>query len=206
MGQVHNGLERAGHLTQALKDALNAADSEGGLERFGETMTPTINLWDLPEWAFLRGERLCADTRLVAAIAAEVGVSALINPAGSQVLAIVEAAAIDIAVVMTGSIGFANEGTIVATLGPPSAGDVRDLRWIPTNSTRCGIAVGTDPAQVGSLIEQRRSSGAGVIDFQCFPFVLAPGFGLIVQGQTVNQAFNVNYKWRERPVFSGELG
>lgn len=67
MGQGHNELRR-GEFSRAIKALVGDSDSESGLERFGETLQPIIDLWNLPEMHLLRGERLfgCVATTAVA--------------------------------------------------------------------------------------------------------------------------------------------
>ena len=84
---IFNELRRSS-LGRALKTALGAMD--GALERFGETLTPTIDLWARPEWALLRDEELFGT--LAAQAAGGVGTFAKVgvfNPAGSNLLVVV---------------------------------------------------------------------------------------------------------------------
>lgn len=39
-----------------MQNALGAS-GEGGVERYGETLTPVLDVWSLPEWRYLRNER-----------------------------------------------------------------------------------------------------------------------------------------------------
>ncbi len=212
MGQVHNGLERAGNLTAALKDALNATDSEGGLERFGETMTPVIDIWNKPEWAFLRSESLVAGFRFTPAVVGEFSNVALLNPGGSKVLCVVEAASVDhsVAGLVCQLNGPATEAAINATLAGATPGGVRDSRFpnVLANSI-CKTLVGSDPALGinGPNLESRRKAAAETVDFQtALPVILSPGFGLVISANLVNTQFNGGFGWRERPCFLGELG
>lgn len=59
MAQIYNALTRA-NLSNALTRALGDTRAKGGLERYGETLTPGIDLWSRPEWALLRDEILFA--------------------------------------------------------------------------------------------------------------------------------------------------
>lgn len=57
MSDLHNALLR-GPWSQAVQNALGVTQSgEGGVERYGETLEPVIDLWRLPEWRYLRRER-----------------------------------------------------------------------------------------------------------------------------------------------------
>lgn len=55
MGALHNELNR-GSFSKAIKNALGVKEGESGVERFGETLTPTLDIFRLPEWKYLRSE------------------------------------------------------------------------------------------------------------------------------------------------------
>lgn len=58
MGHVHNSLDRAVDLIRGYRRAMGLLGPEGGVERFGETVTPTMNIWGESEWNCLRGDWL----------------------------------------------------------------------------------------------------------------------------------------------------
>jgi hypothetical protein len=211
MAQVHNALRR-GPLSAALANAIGDTKGVGGLERYGETLTPVLDLWRQPEWSYLRVERLCADWRTQAAVAAEFSMVALINPALlSRHLIVVEAVTFNATAAGQGRLQIGAEGNISATLATPLPGTVRDGRWGPTNiQNTVGLTlVGSDPA--GSLftsdLDVVATTSAERYEFTVgLPVVLPPGTGLVFGFGTVNIAVNVAIRWRERQALPGELG
>ncbi len=59
MGAVHNELP-ASTLGKAIRAVLGVKEGDKTIERFGETLTPIIDLWGRPDFAKVREERLCA--------------------------------------------------------------------------------------------------------------------------------------------------
>jgi hypothetical protein len=202
MAKVHNQISR-GDVTNAVQRALGITKPDtAGVERYGETLGPVLDIWRQPEWAFLRGERLQGFSASVGAIAAEFGYAALVNPAGSNVIVVVEA-------VMAFGTAFyqvelAQEATWAATLAAILPGGIfRDTRWFPGalgGSAR--IRTGTDPSSVlGTSIDQQRNLPAINL-----PVVLGPGWGLAVAADVVNVVLPYVFGWRERKAYPGELG
>jgi hypothetical protein len=210
VGQVHNELRRGG-LSAALTRAVGDMRGAGGLERYGETMTPVLDLWRQPEWAFLRGEALVSVGVGVNAVAAENGFAAIINPAGSGMLIVVEEAGIDaggLAASTVLNVQGNTEAVIAATLTTVVTGNVRDTRNFATTGTyaRGVIRTGTDAGAVGVSLESvRQPAGNMVYARVSVPNVLHPGFGFVIGLGTVNTAFTANFKWRERRAFPAEL-
>jgi hypothetical protein len=205
VGQVHNALERAGSITSALKDALGATDGEGGLERYGETLTPIIDLWRQPEWYFLRDEKLFASTSTVAAVAAEFAAVALVNPAGSKCLVVIDKISYNAAPV--GLLKRITQTAAEATLTVQAKGVPRDSRIIPVTPV-ANLQLGSDPAETigNGDLESRTSSAGESVNYECVPLILPPGTGVCLMLRTVNIGVVVNYSWRERFPFPAELG
>jgi len=209
VGQSHNGLERAGALTSALKDALGATDAEGGLERFGETMTPVIDLWRQPEWALLRDELPWAFTLTQPAVAAEFSAVGIVNPVGSRKLLVVDMLCYRSLATQGINSGWATSAVILSTLASSQAVLTRDLRANPQVAAAL-VAFGSDAA-IGSIITQtlEADSVAAAAANQLghvTPVILPPGFGFAAVGTTVNSNIVVTMAGRERPVFPAELG
>lgn len=205
MAQIHNEI-RKGTLSEAVKRALGITRGDSGIERLGETVTPIVHPWGMPEWAYLRGERLCCIWRTVGAVAAEYGYLALVNPALSEVIVVVEGASVETAAAGQGYMGFQTEAAALATLATPTPGNVRDRRNLPVTATTCYTLVGTDPSSgLGAALEIRRIAAAQNLDFVHFPIILTPGMALGINFATVNTAWNGNFLWRERQAYPGEL-
>lgn len=207
--KVHNAIPGGLH-TAALTAALGDTKGEGKVERFGETIEPVINLWGLPEWCYLRKEQLSGQNFNVGPIAAEYSYAGLQNPAGSGYLAVVEAvSALSLtAALMSLTVLTSAE---VTTAGLVAASSVaRDTRWVgsatPATSGFLRAITGTHTAQLGALIDQLYSS---TTDFRPMtvglPFVLGPGFSLMVFCGTLNVGLIMNMSWRSRLAFKNEL-
>lgn len=211
MAKVHNGLNNS-WLGDAVKRAINASKSDGTVERFGETLMPVLNPWGMPEWAAIRGEQLCAVRTIVTAVAAEFGAIALMNPIGSNLIVVVEA--VDFQCTTTGLKAFLEvvpDTTIAATLATvtnPTCARDRRFKGL-SGLSRATFRQGTDPTNTfGAQLESQNyaSVGASFAPFvTSLPVILKPGDDLMVIAQVVNLALEVNWGWRERQAFVGEL-
>lgn len=206
-GGVHNALSR-GLLPSALSRALGDAEAESGLERYGETLTPTLNLWQQPEWAYLRSEALWGWENSPAGVAGEMSGAAIVNPTGSGNLIVVEnITAYASGAVIAFLLQYTLEATIVATFGLSAAPVLKDTRWAGKVLGRAQFYMGSDPAPLATRNIELIVAAANVTErFNSgLPFVLGPGYGLIVQGSAVNTGFVVSFGYRERKAFPGEL-
>lgn len=213
MGQQHNEL-RNGVFSRALTKAVGDT-RHGGVERYGETLQPVIDLWSRPEFEKLRGEHLVAFRTFQSAVALEFGGIALTNPIGSGAILTIEAvhfrtdtATGASALLETGPTTLIS-GTYLISAVP---GARRDRRFEPGAFGLPGAAVllqGSDLTNTfGIQHEQNANQGANVpaTEFMTPPFVIKPGDGIWVIEQTVNQTLHVTWKYRERTAFPGELG
>lgn len=211
--RLHNALKRS-PIADGVKRAIGQhRQGEGGLERWGETLQPVVNPWGMPEWAALRGEQLCAVRSFQAAVAGEYGGIALMNPAGSNTIMVVEdiTVATDV-VAMNMNLEVVADSTISGTYAVvtnPSC--ARDRRFKGTTGlSRATFRQGTDPANTfGAQLEQQSAlvgPAAPTTRFQvALPCIIRPGDDLLVVGQTVNVQFRASWGWRERQAFPGEL-
>lgn len=212
MSDIHNAL-RKGVLSAALTRAVGDMRGGSGIERYGETLTPIIDLWEQPEFYFLRDEKFCANPRNGSAVAAEFAGSALVNPAGSGLLVVVLHASIDCGAFAGPSsiaqLQQAPEAAVTATFAGGGPGTVIDTRFRNGAATSVSAAqtyVGTDPAlPIGLTVELRRNATPTQIDFQNLPIILHPGQAAVMMFGTVNTATNFNWHWRERRAFPSEL-
>lgn len=206
---IHNQLSHGAELQNGIATAVGLSRELEGVVRLGETLEPNIDPWSQPEWAFLRGERLAAVKSFSAAVAAEFSIVGIGNPSGSGNVVVVEAASgaslvaaqtVQLEVVAHSVI----TGTVVTTTAVATG---RDRRWGSTTG-RTFIVSGTDPTNTfGVALEQQGVPLTGVefANFKCLPVILRPGDDLIAIGQIVNTALAMNWKWRERKAFNGEL-
>lgn len=211
---IHNQLSRGAFLS-AIKNALGGAKGEGAIERFSETIGPIIDVWSLPEWAFLRDERLGAAQENRNADAANLGFVGIRNPtpgAGepSTLLVTVD----DIWVVNANAaaqqffVSVSRDGTpLLANQAP---GRVRDLRYAPPL-----IVTGRTSVLSGDGVEAATTwdadlllltvPGNSVFHVTDFPVILKPGSQLGVNSVVINQTVRATFAWRERTAFAGEL-
>lgn len=176
------------------------------MERFGETLTPTFDLWSLPEWALLRGETLCARRITQAAVAGEFSAVAIVVPATADLIAVVEEVTAATTAAGVFELDVATEAQIVATLALNAQALSRDRRKA-TFQGRTLLYAGSDAASfIGSALERAASTAANVPArfVTGLPVVLSPGQGLVIIGQTVNLTNVVSFKWRERAMVAGE--
>lgn len=204
---VHNQLNRD-VWTKAIKAALGHSKSEGGIERFGETLTPIIDLWEMPEWAFLRNDQPWSTFLFQTLIAAEFSTVGVSVPAASNFVLVVEkirarssAASIFLQMPL--------RSTIAATLTQQTNAFARDNRFVaqgqaaPTGPVETWA--GSDAAPLNSNMDEVIASATTYQDFLSPPWIVRPGTGLVVQGATVNVAVGAIFVGRVHQGFPGEL-
>lgn len=207
---LHNALRRAGGLLDGIRRMVGG-DLEVNIERMGETVTPILNPWGLPEWAALRGEALFSGWREKAGVAAENGYVGIVNttPTGSGNNIIVVdgglvrvAAATDVIVSLQ----------LYSTLGVRETNNqqcpARDRRVANSGFSTARISVGGAAGALGTTatnLERIACSNAPNIVFSCTPVILRPGECLIVESALVNNNISACFFGRTRPFLPGEL-
>lgn len=215
MGQIHNILHR-GQLTDALKRAVGATKSEGGVERFGETLTPIIDLWSNPEWQWYRHEIGFYALREQAAVALEFGMIAVTLPAASKDICVIEAieASIDIAngdiqLIPIARTYAAGTLTLVSPTGH-SLDQRTGVSATPGGGTTPAIELwagsdAVDPGANGIREIQRVATARVNSKFLTLPRTLTAGFGFLIYGGTVNVLIKAAIVGRIRTAYPGEL-
>lgn len=215
MGQLHNELRR-GILSRALTLALGDARGAGGIERFGETLTPIIDLWDRPEWAALRDELFWVHGAIASAVVGEFSAAAVTNPAGSPFIITVEHFVMaNPGATVTARWGYGTAAQIITALGATSANpSLKDRRPGVSRPTLVAEMVslhnGSDAVLANAIpttaelydIESTELQDAIVT----VPTILGPGQGYILACSTVNTAFKWAVSGRVRRAFTTELG
>lgn len=201
MPHLHNALHHATQLQDAYRNAVGEADASfTGIERAGETLTPVIDLWSQPEWRLPRGEIPYAARINVAAVAARFSAMEWVNPAGSDILAVLggvwtEDVSADLVVDNGGALG------VTATF----RGRCLDTRKPNFGETsECTIVTG-DFAAGGILPVWRTVPTAVPQPHVPLRVVLAPGTKLWIIGNVVNTAVRGAVWWTERRILPGEL-
>ncbi len=217
MADVHNGIKYYSGLLDelALISGVDRATA-GGVERLGETLTPVLNPYELVEFAKLRNEQFFAVQAFVVAVVAEFSISALHNPAGSRMLAVVDKITIGAGVTEAATIDAAPNGGLVDLTLNVGAGVLAsvDRRFLvgQAATSRVLLRQGSDAASSfagDAILEQVSAQAVSTNPFGeskvAVPAVLRPGDLLAVIGLTANTNLLVNWRWRERPALPGEL-
>lgn len=197
---LHNGLHRFNTVQAAYAHAVGEVDVAdfSGIERAGETLTPVIDLWSRPEWAYLREERLWWILDDVSAVAAERGILALQNPVASNTIAVVQ-----LFFCSTGArIAVTTDFTQVETAVTRGIGrDGRLQRALADERSVCRVIERSEAvANVGTQVSALTAGVDRVV-----PQVLTPGREVRIFGSADNTAFVACYCWSERRALHGEL-
>jgi hypothetical protein len=204
--QIHNQIRYYTDMARAYRIALGLDGDAGGIERLGETITPVYNGWaedQLPEFFYLRRERLSFGDLSLGALAGNYSIVGIRNPTASGLLIVVT----DVFCDATGALQ-----TIFCTYRPngtvdhENSGQSRDTRW-PGATTIPGARL-VDRQQVAALtpvlMHINATANVQSVKHPC-PFILHPGWELLFYPSAVNTALTMNFKWRERPFLPGEL-
>lgn len=184
---------------EALRRRYGMVGQEGPIVALGSDIFPTVPVDDSrmdPELAFFAGTRLGIGGGTDAADAGAPSGMELFNPAGSGVIAVVQAAFVQVATGQTVKVIFSAVAPDTAT-----AGWNRDARW-GTGRCVCNTGPRTVAAATGLATFFATTSGQEV--GWCLPFVLTPGSGFFLQGANNNIAMIASFRWRERRMESWE--
>lgn len=204
MPPVHNALRR-GQFSSALTRAIGDTRGAGGIERYGETLQPVIDLWSKNEWAYLRNEFHFAGS---ATIAAAVGFNSILylnNPANSNVIAVIRGAWADGGAAALAGVTITQPAT-AKTAGNP--GNERDTRT-PFGGSRCLLeSVNTEATPAGQSIGPRlivpANGPTGRLVEPDDLLILTPGNSFGITAIAVNVLLNATWLWSERIMFPGE--
>ena len=205
---IHNQLSHGAELQNGIASAVGLSRELEGVVRLGETLEPNIDPWSQPEWAFLRGERLGCARGAAVAVAAEFPYCCFGNAAGSGNIVVVEQITVQSGTAQSCRLEVAADTLVSGTLSAQAFfGSARDRRFGSTTG-RSFFRTGTDPASTlgGVPTETIIINNTSYVPFVVsVPFILKPGDDLLIIGLTVNTTLDVNWKWRERKAFTGEL-
>lgn len=155
---------------------------------------------DRPEWLLAGGELYGWGREIQAAVAAQFSWVALVNPAGSGVLAVVEALQ-SILTISTSVELFVNYDIVTSPLPGSLGGGTgrpRDTRAIGQNLA-CSTEFGASAAAVGDGPGWVVNAGIAA-HYAGGPWVLGPGSALIARTVALNTAAACVWHWRERPL------
>lgn len=208
MASIHNALRRGG-LSHALTSAVGDTKAEGGLERYGETLQPVIDLWSLPEWAFLREEAICGGQFFVTSAAGTLSEALLMNPTNSGFLLILKR--VHWTFTSAGTQTFfrrLNQGTLPAGFVATNSGplDFRDARLIAVPSTVGVVAQAANAAADGGIAFDSFSQAVNERIEDTQPVVIAPGTGFLVTVSAVGVNTMIGgFRWLERRLLTSEV-
>jgi len=206
VGSIHNELRRGG-LSQALRNALQVTDAESGLERFSETLSPSIDLWSRPEWRLLRGERSYSGGVHVNANGGNLARVALYNPADSAVLVLIDEIQVwstntsDFYVYVMGA-GSAPTGTTIQNVSVPR--DSRE-RLTGSQTSIASLYAGNTNALTDGLASTWNLYTGGPAQPWRPGIVLRPDSWVEFRNNAVGQNIGARFDWTERAVLLGEI-
>ena len=200
---IHNAMRRYGDLARAAKIAFGLDAGDSGLERLSESVVVNRAIWEEPENAILRGEKLCVGYGFSAGLAANYAHASL-SMMDPGMLLVIERIEVTLPAPGYFFIGRnnANLGDAAATYGfrDNRAGTVTAPQG-RVYTERNGIAIGVD-TYIGSTL-------GNVTKVVEYPAVLASIGTLwracIVRSATLNTDMYVSFFWRERSLLPGEL-
>lgn len=206
---IHNAIKYGTSLLRGYSRATGLGEDEEGTVRLGETLTPVLDFWSQPEWAFSRGE-IPGVTRVVKnAVAGEFGIIGLLVPAASRRrIVVVELVKIASIVAGTCFLEVCTEAQINAlTAAAQTVGSTRDTRagFDTASQTISGSAVAQTAGGRQLDVALSTAGGPGGLYDAAVPFVLSPGFALAAVGRAANEQIIVTFRYREREAFPGEL-
>jgi len=210
MGSLHNELRRT-QFSTALKNFLGDTRSESGIERYGETLTPIIDMLVEGEINFLREETLFEGVVNATAVAGEEGYVGIGLPVFSKDLLIVERVNARGAATQSVVIGFSTRAVVAPTLTLTSTMRNRDQRAAASGLTLLNLGArieawsGTDPAALISNSEEILCTDTAFREFIGGPWIIKPGGVLLVTNLTLNAFVGANFAGRVRAARTGEL-
>lgn len=200
----HNILSRAGRMLTALGIGTGLADGEEGVVRLSETLTPVIDMWNRPDLAFTRGDRLCTALATLTAGGAATTTFVGIKNNSANILAIVE----NIFAVANNDffVGLlVNSAAAIVAAAEVGPAVVRDSRLALGSGLSTGrlTIIRSNPASPGS---GKTAIGYGTNRTMYFgPIIVAPGYSCLVETITENVALTAAIQYTERLILPGEL-
>lgn len=211
MGDLHNELRR-GQLSRAVTRLLGMQVGAVGIERLSESLTPVLDMWGRPEFAYLRKEDRFQSGQQAAGAAGTTSYCHLRVPLGSNILCIVDRIIVQDPSGAGGSfdIGLTTPN---ASGTPGSVMDVRRNRGLAVGTGAVSVALASARTDIAGdavafsvvPIRVRCTASIATIDLDGLGYVLAAGEALSIRANAVNTAVGANFIWRERAASPGEL-
>lgn len=198
---IHNALHRTNALLQGINRALGNDRGGTGVERLSESLTPIMNPWQLPEWAFLRGELLgWTDQNIGAGGAGFRSIAQLFNNSENRIV-----------VIEPGSRFSAGAGNVelgvTATQATTDSGLnllLRDTRILNPSVSGARARSQNNAAIPAGFTAGISFLSAAVLYDLTFPIILSPGFGAFAVPSQDNAAISASWIARVREMLPGE--
>jgi hypothetical protein len=206
---IHNAIKYSSPLLRAYSRVVGLGEDEEGTVRLGETLTPVLDIWSLPEWAFNRGELIGVTRVTKAAVAGEFSIIGILCPsAARRRLVVVEKAGVVSTVAGGCILELCTEAQLNAlTAAAQTVGSSRDRRAGADSATQTISGSAVAQTTGGRVIDAALSTTggtAGPFEFG-LPVILPPGFALAIVGRAANELIIATFAYREREAFPGEL-
>lgn len=199
MGHVHNALDRATELVRGFRRAVGLTGPEGGVERFGETLTPVMDIWSQPIWATLRGDWLQWGRANVAAGGAGTRSIVRLRPVANSGRLLVVVHFIDCGEPFNIQNGLAVDLPTAQSIGQRDTRNPGDNRVVLT-SDNTAAAAGTNRFTVHAT--PFRYQGPPIV---CHTDGDGTNSGAVsIQATTDNSALDVAIAWSIHEAFPGE--
>lgn len=197
MGLIHNEL-RKGTLSRALKSILGDDQGEGGIERYGETLTPVIDLWSptQSEWALPRSERRFGVRGTTPVPPAAQFAALTLNTIPGWIV-VVERIRVSTQVVI--GFGLGTPANPVLLSGSTFCKDARFINAALT--TTKGSQAIARYGDVASIVSPS-SDTLGAADYLYPGYVITAPLVLWIVMPTAVTVFSFSLEWRERQTFS----
>jgi len=201
----HNAIKYFPNLARLGERAFGLDDNEQSITRLSETLQGSVDLWSQPEFALYRGDVIFARApATIVAVVARFGIASLINPVGSNTIAVLRQAYMSGA---TASLEAAvGGGGSVAANPVTTQGVAIDTRYPPAGeSSVCTIVTGDVAA--GITLPQWVTQAANNLTTitPMLPVIIIPGRKVDWINTTANQPYRIQLVWTERKPFPGEL-
>lgn len=201
--QLHNRLTTFTALLRAFQKALGEErrDAFSGIERAGETLTPVVDLWSRPEWAFLRGEFIwAARTNQAAGGAGTNSKCGLINNSADQIVVVVQHA---IEFFGANAARLQRDGTAL-TAGTQAVRLDYRVAAAPTPVGAPTTQTAADAVASGNTAFEIQSTGAET-HYVVIPVLLMPGDAFHWRSTNANVQLGVSFVGYTRRALPGEL-
>lgn len=206
----HNELAQYPKLLQSFNIATGLKENEEGVVRIGETLTPTIDIWNgRREWALLRGEQWYSRRINVGAGGGGTnGGVGLGNPTGSGIVAVLAGVtAYPSAATQQLQMWAYTDAIALANFGAVSYGVPMDRRRVGLLAASQAIIRSGGPVGIpagGFELEVHQRAALETYQFYHLPQMLYPGDAIMIIIATTATAMWANLVWYERKCVVNE--